>query len=194
MMLAAAFAWVLTAQDWANLVQLDKFAPKAEETVEVNLDGNMLSMAARFLSDRKPQEAEAKKLLGNVKGIYVRSFKFAKAGEYAAGDVEQIRSQLRGPQWSRVVDVRSNKPGGDNAGVFFKTDGKEIQGIVVLAAEPKEFTVVSIVGNIQPEQLKDLSGKFGVPDLGEAIGGAQRNKALTDSHPKKKGAAKGKDE
>lgn len=184
--LGAACAIALSAQDLKNLIQFDKYASRAAETVEVNLDGNMLSMATRFLSDRKPEEAEAKKLLGNLRGIYVRSLKFNKEGEYNQADVDQVRTQLRSPQWSRVVDVRSNKPGGDNAGVYFKTDGEQIEGIVVLAAEPRELTVVSIIGNIRPEQLKELSGKFGVPDLGEAIGGAKPQT--------KKAAPKGKDE
>ena len=36
----------------------------------------------------------------------------------------------------------------------------------VISAEPKEFTVVNIVGPINLEKLTKLEGQFGVPDLG----------------------------
>jgi hypothetical protein len=79
--------------------------------------------------------------------------------------VEAIRSQLKAPGWSKVVDVRSSVKGGDNAGIYVKTDGTNIQGIVVIAAEPKELTVVNIVGTLDPAHLKDLGGKFGIPNM-----------------------------
>jgi len=40
---------------------------------------------------------------------------------------------------------------------------------VVIAAEPKELTVVSIIGSIKPEDLRDLGGNFGIPKM--EIGG-----------------------
>ena len=43
-------------------------------------------------------------------------------------------------------------------------DGK-IGGLGVVAAEPKELTIISIVGAIDPEQLGDLSGRFGIPKI-----------------------------
>ena len=41
-----------------------------------------------------------------------------------------------------------------------------IQGLAVISAEPKEFTVVNIVGPVNLEKLSKLEGQFGVPDLG----------------------------
>jgi len=40
-----------------------------------------------------------------------------------------------------------------------------VQGIVVIAAEAKELTVVNIQGNIRPDQIQKLSGKLGIPDI-----------------------------
>jgi hypothetical protein len=168
LILSIVFCGSLVAQP-LDLPRFAELAKKASETVEVTLDGNMLQMASRFLSEKKKDEAQAKQLLTDLKGIYVRSLKFEKEGEYTLADVEQIRSQLRSPEWSKVVDVRSAKGGGDNAGVYLRTDGKEITGLVVLAAEPKELTVVQIVGPLDPERLRDLGGNFGIPriDLGK---------------------------
>ena len=55
-------------------------------------------MAAKFLGN-DPEEAEVKKLIGDIKGVYVRGLKFEKEGEYSLADVEAIRSQLQGPSW-----------------------------------------------------------------------------------------------
>lgn len=162
--LSFMFLSAAAAQELHQRIDWDKLAPKAVESVDVNLDGNMLQMAARFLSSDKPDEARAKRLLGGLQAIHVKSLTFEKEGEYSMADVDAIRAQLKAPQWSRVVDVRSRK-GGDNAGVYFKTDGKEITGMVVISAEPKELTVVNIIGIIDPENIRDLGGRFGIPRI-----------------------------
>lgn len=147
--------------DWSKL------APKALETVEVNLDQNMLTLASKFLSVKKgdSDEAAVKDLLQNLKGVYVRSFRFANAGEYSIADVDRFRAQFNGGGWNKIVDVRSSKAGGENTGVYLKAAGDEVQGIVVIAAEAKELTVVNIQGNIRPDQIQKLSGKLGIPDI-----------------------------
>jgi len=160
---------LVRAQDVRTLIDWDKLTPKAVQSVNVNLDGSLLGLAGGFLSGDKPDEARVKKLIGDIKGIYVRSLKFEKEGEYSLEDVEKARNQLRAPEWSPIAEVRSLKGGGDNAGVFVKTDGKQIQGIVVLAAEPRELTVVFIDGSLDPALLRDLGGHLGIPkiDLGK---------------------------
>src|ERR1700730_1375533 len=138
---------VALAQD-INLPQFDSLKSRAIDTVEVNLSEPMLRMAMGFLSDSDAKQADVKKLVGGIKGIYVRSFKFDKEGQYSAVDIEALRKQLKGVGWQSMVDVHSTKAGGDNAGVYMRTDGKQMTGLVVLAFEPKEFTVVNITGSI----------------------------------------------
>jgi len=70
--------------------------------VDVTLDASMLQLASGFLSKDDPDEAQVKKLVSKLKGVYVRSFEFDKEGQYSMSDVEAIRSQLRGPGWSRM--------------------------------------------------------------------------------------------
>lgn len=140
-------------------------AARATESVDVTLDSNMLQLASKFLSESKPDEAQAKKLIAGLKSIVVRSFEFANAGEFSAADVESIRAHFRGPGWSRIIGVESKKDG-ENAEVYIRAgkDGKAT-GLGVVAAEAKELTVVSIVGAIDPEQLGELAGKFGIPKI-----------------------------
>ena len=150
------------AQDILKQLDLKALAAKSSETVEVNLDGNLLSLAARFLDDRDTNEAKAKQLLKDIKGIYVRSFTFNKDASYTPADVEAVRSHTSGAGWQKIVDVRGTK---ENTGVYLKSTGDKIDGIVVLSAEKNEFTVVQIVGSVDPANLRDLAGRFGIPKI-----------------------------
>ena len=161
MMLLALPSW---AQDIKLPADVQKLSAKAKETVEVNMEGPMLRWAAKFLNAEDSEERQAAKLVANLKGIYVRSFEFSKEGEYSAADVESLRAQVRTPGWNKVVGVRSETDG-DNVDVFFKLEEDKMAGIVIISAEPKELTFVSIVGPIDVDQLADLGGEFGIPKL-----------------------------
>jgi hypothetical protein len=158
-------------QDVKIPANVEKLAAKAVETVNVSVDGALLQLAGKFLSSNDPEQKQMKMLIGNLKGIYVRSFEFASEGEYSEADLESLRSQLRGPEWSKMVTVTSRK-GGDNVDVFFKMDkdkvdrlNDRIAGLVVIAAQAKELTIVNIVGPIDLDQLSSLGGQFGIPKV-----------------------------
>jgi hypothetical protein len=142
---------------------LNNLAAKAKETVDVTLDGQMLQLASGYLSDKNSDEAETRKVVEGLKGIYVKSFEFDKPGQYSMADVESVRSQLQAPTWSRVVNVRD---GNELTEVYFKSENGQISGLMLIAAEPQELTLVHIVGPIRPDQLKALSGHFGIPNTG----------------------------
>jgi hypothetical protein len=165
LLVAAPAVW---PQEQKLNLDFGDLAAKAKETVEVTLDASMLQFASGFLSERKVEEAEAKKLISGLKGIIVRVFEFEKPGEYSMADVEKFRSQLRAPAWSRIVEVRS-KADAENVDVFLKREGSQVNGLVVIAAEPKELAVVVIDGPIRPEDLAKLGGQMGIPriDLGQ---------------------------
>jgi hypothetical protein len=165
----AAALMPLWAQEIKLPANLEKLAAKADETVNVSLDGSMLRLAERFLSDKDEDQAKTKKLLSGLESISVKSFTFATAGQYDLADVDALRAQVQGPQWSRIVGVTSKRDG-ENADVYFKDGGNgTLGGIVVICAEPKELTIVSIVGVLDPSQLADLGGQFGVPKLDMGI-------------------------
>jgi hypothetical protein len=154
----------LGAQELKMPASLDRLAAKASEVVDVTLDANLLQLAGRFLSDKDADDAKVKKVIGGLKGIYVKSFEFEKAGEYQDSDVEAVRTQLHTPAWQRIVGVRSQKSS-ENSEVYLKTEGGKISGLAIIATEPKELTIVSIEGSIDPEQLNELGGHFGIPKV-----------------------------
>jgi hypothetical protein len=144
---------------------LDKLVDKATRVVDVTLDRKMLQLAAKFLSStRSPDEAEIKELVSGLKGVYVKYFEFDKEQQYSPSDVEPILAQLKSSSWSRMVGVSSTKTG-EKVEVYLMTSGDTINGLAVVAAEPKELTVVNIVGNIDIERLARLEGQFGIPKL-----------------------------
>jgi hypothetical protein len=164
-LLAAGLA-PLWAQEIKLPANLDKLSAKAEESVDITLDGSLLRMAARFLSDKDdPDVAKVKRLLAKLEGVYVRSYQFAEDGEYSRSDVESVRSQLQAPTWGRIVGVRSRRDGND-VDVFLKLPGNgTLGGAVIIVAEPRQLTFVNVVGTIDPEEVADLGGQFHIPKL-----------------------------
>jgi hypothetical protein len=154
----------LQAQDITIPLNVEKLAARAVEKVNVNVDGPLLQLAGKFLSQDDPEQKAVKGLIGNLKGIYVRSFEFANEGEYSDADVDALRRQLKSPPWTPMANVRSAK-GGDNVDVFLRMENEKIAGLVVIAAEPKELTIVNIVGPIDLDHLASLSGNFGIPKV-----------------------------
>ena len=142
---------------------LDHLATKASQTVDVNIDQRLIQLAAKLLSSEDREEAEVKKLVNGLKGIYVKSFEFDKVGEYSTADIESIRSQLRSPLWSRLVNVTSKRDG--SIEVYLMLSGDQISGLAVLSTDDKELTVVNIVGPVDLDKLAKLEGQFGIPEL-----------------------------
>jgi len=147
-----------------ELSSLDHLAAKASQSVDVNIDERLMRLAAKAFSDKDADEREVKKLIAGVKGIYVKSFEFETDGQFTAADVETIRAQLRGPGWTKLVNVASKKEG--NLEVYLLMVGEDIGGLAVLSSEDRELTVVNIVGPVDLEKLAKLEGQFGVPELG----------------------------
>ena len=147
-----------------QLDQLDVLANRASETVDVKLDEHLMQTTAKFFSGKDPDDAEIRDLIKNVKGIYVKSFTFEKDNEYSPTEVESVMLQLRGGGWNKIIGVTSKKDG-DNVDVYLMSIGDEISGLAVVSLEPKEVTIVNIVGPINLQKLVQLEGSFGVPYL-----------------------------
>lgn len=147
----------------AQRINLDfpGLADRAEEVVDVTLDASMLRLAARFLGNDS-DEREIRDMINGLTGIYVRSYSFAKDGEYDRALLDRVKSQL-GATWKPLVTVRSKTK--ENVNIMADVRGDRINGLVIIAAEPREFTVVNIVGHIDIERLSKLEGEFGIPKI-----------------------------
>jgi len=170
--IASAFVVVLAAASPAlaqtallKLDALDRMAASANQVIDVTVDEHLLQLASKFLSStRSADEREIRELVKDLKGVYVKRFEFDTAGQYSSADIEPLLKQLRGPGWARIVGVTS-KAEYKNIEVFLMTDASLIKGIAVVAAAPRELTVVNVVGPIDVERLSRLEGQFGIPRL-----------------------------
>src|SRR5262249_36287666 len=114
-------------------------------------------------------------------GIYVKSFQFAKKGEYSFADLEPVLARVRAGGWQKMLEVEEKE---EKTGIYLKTDGKKVDGIVILSAEAQELTLVNIVGSIDQSMIGDLSGTMGIPKIDTGfIGKRSKGKASTTPPP-----------
>jgi hypothetical protein len=165
-MLTLALGGALAATLWAQQFKfnLDHLASKASDSVDLSLNSSMLQFAGKFFDGKDPDEVKVKKLIGGIEGIYIKSFQFKNDGAYLPADLEKVRSQLKAPEWSRIVGVKS---GGDseNIEVWVRNENGKVSGVAILASEPRQLTVANLVGNIDLDSLADLGGHFGLPKM-----------------------------
>jgi hypothetical protein len=144
-----------------RLDNLEKLSSKASSVNQVALEGDTLQLAVNFLDGVNDADAaQAKEIIKRLKGIYVRNFEFNKANQYSAEDMQEIHSQLAAPGWTKIVENREKETGETNE-IYLMKDEETIIGVAILAAEPKELTVVNIVGPIDLAKLGTLAGKLG---------------------------------
>jgi hypothetical protein len=162
LIIALTLALAIPASAQSLNLDFPGLADRAEEVVDITLDATLLRAAAKFLSGKDADERNVREMIQGLRGIYVRSYEFAKEGEYDRNLVDRVKAQL-GASWKPLVTVRSKKK--DNVNIFANMRGESIIGLVIIAAEPREFTVVNIEGPIDIEKLSSLEGQFGIPNM-----------------------------
>ncbi len=160
-----------------ELGQLDKLAAKASQTANVTLEGPMLKLAAQAMQEKASKSNSQKKemaagLVERLKGVYVRNFEFAKPGEYTKTDLDSVMNQLQSGGWKPMVHVEEKKSG-ETTGIYVMEEGGEIVGLAIVAAEPKELTVVNLVGPIDFSQLGSLGSLGSLGQLGALAGNSK---------------------
>jgi hypothetical protein len=141
-------------------------AARASDVTEVTLNKNMLAFAAKFMDGKDKDQESVRQLIQGLDGIYVRSYEFDKAGEYSMEQVEKLRQAFETSEWSSMVRERERKSG-ETTDVMVKLVNGEPHGMFILAAEPKELTIVLILGPIRMDQLGELRGISGLGALGD---------------------------
>jgi hypothetical protein len=158
------FLTALAAPLHAQRLNLDfpALAERASESTDVTLDGPMLRLAAKFLNDHDADEHQARDLIKSLTGIYVHSYEFDHEGEYDRSLVDKVRAQL-GPNWKPMVTVRSKFK--ENVDIYLDMRGDNVGGLLIISAEPRELTLVNLVGPIDIDKLASLDGEFGIPHI-----------------------------
>lgn len=165
MLLALASARAQGTDGRLRLESLEQVASKATETVHIDVDGILLKLGKSMLDDDDPDEKNIKEIIEGLRGVYVRSYEFKAEGEFKDSDLNVLREQLRGPGWSRLVDVKTRGIDFDGAEVYALTVAGRVESMVVIISEPKHLIVVNVVGSIDLDKLKRLEGSLGIPRI-----------------------------
>ena len=150
-------------------------AERATHVTEVTLDKNMLAFAAKFMDkDEDKDDQEAKDMIRNLKGVYVREYEFDKDHSYTAEELEGLRKYFESTDWSPMVHERT-KGVAEGTDVYLKLVDGHIQGLFVLDAEAKELSLVLILGPVDLDKISSLGGTFGIPkDAVKSVKKAQK--------------------
>ena len=143
-----------------------ELAARASDVTEVTLGKNMLAFASKFMNGKDQDEAATRQLITGLDGIYVREYEFDKEGQYSMDEIEQLRKNFETSEWTSIVRERERKSG-ETTDVMVKLVNGESHGMFILTAEPKELTIVLILGPINMEDLGKLKGLSGLGSLGD---------------------------
>lgn len=192
LMAAAIFTVVARAQNsplpLPPAVEKD-LAARAANVTEVTLGKNMLAFAAKFMNSKDEDEAATRKLIEGLDGIYVRDYEFDKDGEYSMDEVQKLRQYFETTEWTPIVRSRERRTG-ETTDVLVKMVNGETHGMFILSAEPRELSIVLILGPVRMEDLAKLKGIGGLGALGE-VDRDMRGKDKTTDKDKEKDKTKG---
>jgi hypothetical protein len=143
-----------------------ELAAKASNVTEVTLNKNMLGFAAKFMNNKGGDDNATRQLIEGLDGIYVRDYEFDKAGDYSMDEIDSLRQYFETSDWTPIVRDREKKSG-EMTDVMVKMVNGESHGMFILSAEPKELSIVLILGPIRMDQLGALGGLGGLGALGD---------------------------
>jgi len=143
-----------------------ELAARASNVTEVTLGKNMLAFASKFMDGKDKDEAATRQLIDGLDGIYVRDYEFDKEGQYSMEEIDQLRKYFETSEWSPMVRERERKTG-ETTDVMVKLVNGESHGMFIMTVEPKELTIVLILGPIRMQDLGKLKGLSGLGALGD---------------------------
>lgn len=158
----------LAADPHLDIPDFSRLKQKASDSVDITIRGPLLRLAsalARSDDDGDSDEAQALNVLRDVHSVHVSNFEFASDDAYSKADIDAVRRQLAAPGWSAVVQTR--KRDDENVDVYLCIEGEKVLGLAVIASDPRSFTIVNIIGDIDIDKLGKLEGQFGIPRTSE---------------------------
>jgi hypothetical protein len=154
------------AQDAAlKIPDFASLSGKATESVNITLSPWLLRLAGTFVDDKDADSAATKKLLGGIKSIQIRSYQFATDFAYSTADIDAVRRQLAAPVWSKLVQVH-NRDKNEDVDVYVSIENDRTKGFALVTSEPRQFTIINIVGSFNMEDLPKLERQLHLPNVG----------------------------
>lgn len=144
---------------------LEKLGEKATKSATIELGAEQLAMLAGVKGS-----AEAEKLgqlLKELKSVRVRNFEFETPGMYDMELVRAFRDKVKASgEWMNIISVKE-RDGFTDVSLRKGAEGKA-DAMLIVAAEPKELTVVHIEGVSDLGALAQLGTLARIPGLHRA--------------------------
>jgi hypothetical protein len=156
-LMAAAEPAPLRMPSFASLRQ------HATDSVDINLGWLPLHMLAWVMPDEDADSSEVKKAVQGLKSVQIRSYQFDADFAYPQAEIDALRAQLSQPGWSRVVQLHDRGGKQEDVDIYVALDDHIVKGVAIIACEPREFTVLNIVGSVDLAQIARLRRTFAPP-------------------------------
>jgi len=158
--LLAVLAWPLAAQE-VDLSFLKGLESKARESSNIDLGPEQMGLIKGFSGLVGSDLSDVATGLRRVK---VHTLEFDKDGMYNLAEAENVRTKIKAdPKWLSLISVKEK--GGFTEILTHRAPNGDVDGFLILTAEPRELTVVNIVGVLDLKKLARLGGNFGIPRI-----------------------------
>ncbi len=140
-----------------KLPRLSHLSAKAVDHTDISIPGFVF----RMMATADDGDEAARQTLAHLRKIEIHSYTFDSDQAYSAGDVEALRQQLQGKEWSPVVHTHDAKDG-EHADIYLCFEEKDACGLAILVTAPRELTVVNLVGRVPLEQVEAIGRELHV--------------------------------
>lgn len=141
-------------------------------SVEVNLRGSLLKLAAEATRAEEPETAG---MLDGLRAVTVRVYPSGANPVQTVSRLTDIGHQFEADGWWTLVRVRSLPDDEDAEGdvwIYVRDAGDAFDGMAVMAVEKEEQNAVFVLidGTIDPSQVGALAQRFARVDVDDADG------------------------
>ena len=145
-------------ENYAQMRQvIDKVISGTANTVMMDMDSVLLAAAGK--SALADGDLTAGRVIRGLNTIQLRIF---DVDGDATGRTQPVRELLKPPRWIRYA-ASSSKDG--DVEIWSGRDGNVQTGVLLLSVKGKRVFILNIAGDIRPDELVYLSGRFGLPSL-----------------------------
>jgi len=130
-------------------LKFDAIAARASEKVELDLDAGLLKL---FLKMSGEADRDRDGWFGGLKALRISSYNFEKSGGYSDKDLETLRNQVNAQ--SKFARILTQKTDDESNEIWVAADGDKLGACLIIAAEPKELSVIYLEGTFSLDQIK----------------------------------------
>jgi len=135
-----------------------------EPKVEINLGGTILSLVGKISKHEDPELGD---VIRNLDQVRVLVYELDDSATDALNQVDTITATLKSKQWLPIVSVNEEL---EKVRVYMHQNGDIVDGMVVMVVDAtannkkkrKEAVFINIVGEINPEQLSQLTDSLDI--------------------------------